>query len=76
LRSIKDLVCRNPVAAYIFLFCRDYEGVPLSLPAGEAACRDHPLDPPSPSLPSLKRISLQPSEELSHFFPGCPYGKD
>jgi len=41
---------------------------PFSPPEGEAACGDHPLDPISLFLPSLKIISRQPSEEILHFF--------
>ena len=60
--------CRCP---YFFTFCRGYEGAPLS-PEGEAVQGVHPLAHPPPSFPSLKRISRQSSEEISHFFLDAP----
>jgi hypothetical protein len=55
--------CRNPVTLHSFK--KGYEGDPLSPPEREAAQEEHPLDPFSTSLPSLKRVSRQPPE--GHF---------
>jgi hypothetical protein len=68
---MKNRLWRNPVTLQFFK--RGYEGDPLSPPEGEAACGEHPLDPISPSLPSLKRISRQPPKGHSIFY-GCHSG--
>jgi len=47
-------------------------GDPLSPPTGEAAQGEHPHDPPSPSLRSLKGVSRHPSEELPYVFQDAP----
>jgi len=46
----------------LFILLEGIEGDPLSPPEVEAAQGEHPLDPFSLFLPSLKRISRQPHE--------------
>jgi len=50
------------------ILCGSYEGDPLSPPQGEAACGEHPLDPP----PFLEYY-FQPYQGLSQYR-GCPSG--
>ena len=60
--ALKKLLLRNPVAAHIFLHFEKAMRVTPSLPQrGKQPKGSIPLNPPSPSLPSLKRISRQPS---------------
>ena len=56
--------CCSP---YFLPFEEAMRGDPLSPPAGE-----HPHDPPSPSLRSLKGVSRHPSEELPYVFQEAP----
>jgi len=58
--------CNNPVTLHSSK--KSYEGDPLSLPEGEAAQEEHPLDPFSASLLSLKRVSRQPPEGHRTFY--------
>ena len=64
----------NPVTLHSFK--KGYEDDPLSPPAGEAACGDHPLDPISTFLPSLQRISRQTPEEAIAFFMNASTGAE
>jgi hypothetical protein len=61
--------CHSP------LFWNDYEVEPLSLPEGEAACGEHPLDPFIP-FPRLSREFFVNLKRIIIFFMNASAGAE